>query len=159
MTKIQEYLDKKKDFKDFLNKEGKNLFSSAAQEYFNHNPDALAIEFRAWTPGYNDGDPCIYRVSDVNAVHQEHVDKMKEELTNLDLDDLIQECLQNELCSCPFAYYESRIKEVSAHCQPMSILVLDSDLVYSVFGDAVKVTIFPNDGDAKIVVSDYECGY
>lgn len=58
---VAEYNKTKAEFVE----KSKNAMRSAFNEFFASNPDIDQITWTQYTPYFNDGDPCIFRVNDM----------------------------------------------------------------------------------------------
>lgn len=63
MPSIQDIMAKKKAFEAELSEFGKTALSEEFKKVFVAHPDLKAIQWRQYTPYFNDGDPCTFRVT------------------------------------------------------------------------------------------------
>lgn len=64
---VNEYLEAKKKIAQFLKVDGKKAFLQIVQELFDNNPELMALCWTQETPEWNDGDACVFGVSDIFA--------------------------------------------------------------------------------------------
>lgn len=64
MPSIQDIMAKKKAFEAELSEFGKAALSEEFKKTFDAHPDLIAIRWRQYTPYFNDGDPCTFRLGD-----------------------------------------------------------------------------------------------
>ena len=67
MPTIQDIMAKKAEFQKELTEFGKAALSEEFKKVFDAHPDLKAIRWRQYTPYFNDGDPCTFRVGEVYA--------------------------------------------------------------------------------------------
>ena len=64
MPSIQDIMAKKKAFEAELSEFSKAALSEEFKKAFAAHPDLKAIQWRQYTPYFNDGDPCTFRVTE-----------------------------------------------------------------------------------------------
>ena len=64
MPSIQDIMAKKKAFEAELSEFGKTALSKEFKKAFAAHPDLKAIQWRQYTPYFNDGDPCRFHTHD-----------------------------------------------------------------------------------------------
>lgn len=64
MPTIQEIMDKKKALQAELTEFGKAALSDEFKKVFDAHPTLMGIMWRQYTPYFNDGEPCTFRVND-----------------------------------------------------------------------------------------------
>lgn len=79
LTALKEAYDTK------LHDEGEDAVKELFKEFFEANPKAAAVSWRQYTPYFNDGDPCYFRVGEM-ALHL-HPDEDEEEDEDYDPDE------------------------------------------------------------------------
>jgi hypothetical protein len=60
LTALKEAYDTK------LSEEGEDAVKELFKEFFEANPKAAAVSWRQYTPYFNDGDPCYFRVGEMS---------------------------------------------------------------------------------------------
>ena len=63
-SKLQAMLDIKEQYQKKMREEGEGLVKNMVRAFLDDNPDALAIKWCQYTPYFNDGDPCVFEVSE-----------------------------------------------------------------------------------------------
>lgn len=53
----------KKEYEEVIQKFGKEIFNSATKELFENNPKLTSFAWVQYTPYFNDGDTCTFRVN------------------------------------------------------------------------------------------------
>lgn len=61
-TLVAEYTKTKDEFME----KSKNAMRTAFKEFFDANPDIDQITWTQYTPYFNDGDPCVFGLNDMN---------------------------------------------------------------------------------------------
>jgi len=64
MPTIADIMKKKAEFEEELQKFGEEALKAEFKAYFDANPKVEAIRWRQYTPYFNDGDACVFRVRD-----------------------------------------------------------------------------------------------
>jgi hypothetical protein len=59
---IDEFLQKQEDLRNELSTQGRNFVEEFFSAFFLDFPELTAVRWRQYTPGYNDGSPCIFTV-------------------------------------------------------------------------------------------------
>lgn len=62
--KLEELADEQNGLKARLRKEGEVAVKEALNEFFEAHPEVVGIAWAQYTPYFNDGDPCYFRVAD-----------------------------------------------------------------------------------------------
>ena len=78
LTALKEAYDTK------LEEEGEEALKELFKEFFDKHPRAEAVHWRQYTPYFNDGDPCYFRVGEMN-LHLN--DELEEDEEYEDYDD------------------------------------------------------------------------
>lgn len=125
------------------------LVTSAIQEQFNQLPELFAIQWRQYTPSYNDGEPCVFSVSYPEFCIIEDVEVMQKELSNT------QEFEDYETEFDFKSYYRhekfsDNLEKFRSHFDDIDTAILEH-----LFGDSSKVTVYRN---GKTTLTEY-CDY
>lgn len=122
------------ELKNQIKTEGKELFSLATTDLFLEHPKLQSFSWTQYTPYWNDGDPCTFRVNaypDINGV---------------DEDDTY------EAGAVPgYPTYES-MKGVLDDIEEL-LDALPYEIMESIFGDHTKVTV---SRDGKVETEEYD---
>jgi hypothetical protein len=62
MNLAKEAIEAKKKYNEILNKIGKEVFVELAKPVFEAHPEIIAVRWKQYVPGFNDGDPCLFRL-------------------------------------------------------------------------------------------------
>lgn len=65
MTKMQQILNAKAEYEKTVAELGKAAVAEALKSLFDAYPELTAVRWRQYTPYFNDGDPCVFRLQDV----------------------------------------------------------------------------------------------
>jgi hypothetical protein len=144
-TLVAEYNKVKEEFVE----KSKNALRTAFKEFFASNPDIDQITWAQYTPYFNDGDPCIFRVNDMFfTLDEEHVD-----LSEIRYPDDDEKCYGTFFWSAggknidPVAVYRKTFEDFVNQ-----VSVLPDEIFMNSFGDHVSV-IASKDG---FDVQEYE---
>lgn len=123
MSDLQkQYAELKKQMKDLkkaFEKEGKEIFKKAAADYFAKHKWVKQFHWTQYTPHFNDGEPCRFRVSDDPVLNEEFDYWCKETGVTQEEFDSAADDAQSIVCS------------------------VDEDLMLALFGDGVRVILTP----------------
>lgn len=64
MTNFDDILVKQKEYLDMIKVDGQKALKETFLSFFTKNPTAEAIRWQQYTPYFNDGDECVFRVGD-----------------------------------------------------------------------------------------------
>lgn len=67
-TLINEYNKKKEELRSEVSSKGASYFNYIFDDFFSLNPEVEKISWTQYTPYFNDGDPCVFRVGELVAV-------------------------------------------------------------------------------------------
>lgn len=62
---IDEYIKRGKELQAEMAKQGQTLLLEMFKKMFEDVPELASMRWRQYTPYFNDGDPCVFRVGDV----------------------------------------------------------------------------------------------
>lgn len=136
MTNIKSIIDEVSTLKKEYQDKSKEAFKKVLKEYF-ADSETQAIVWGQYVPGFNDGDPCEFSLTDVYFV-----------VKNFDPEDLQD----------PYDYDESSIEDIHKDDNANSIydfLNANEDMLEEMFGVNVAVYVTPE----AIIVNEYCCGY
>lgn len=122
----------KSEYKEKMRKDGQAAFSTEMKKFFADNPDIEAIRWVQYTPHFNDGEPCVFRVREFEF---KPVDKNEQSLIESD-----------EYSSGPFLggdYYKEEVKAIwdkyNKRVTQLEDAVVDNELMEMLFGDHCRV--------------------
>lgn len=64
-TSFEKLAEKRKEYQEALKKDGEDAVKETLNTFFTKNPKVAAVRWTQYTPGFNDGDPCIFEVNEV----------------------------------------------------------------------------------------------
>lgn len=79
MDAIETYRAQKKEMDVKLKECGQELFKPFFLRLFEAHPDAQVVRWYQYTPHFNDGDPCVFRVGEVET-SKIHLSEMSDEV-------------------------------------------------------------------------------
>lgn len=124
----KEYLDIKSKYSEELSKKYAYLFEEIFQKY----PELKSFSFPAYTPYFNDGDECIFKVHDVQYINGTDIYDYDDEPNELSISNHIDDIL----------------KEITVVNNE-----LDNDIFQIAFRDHALITINRN---MTVDIDDYE---
>jgi hypothetical protein len=62
---IDEYNEKKRELQKLISEKGKDLHQKEFDVFFEEYPEVEKIVWTQYTPYFNDGDPCVFRVGEL----------------------------------------------------------------------------------------------
>ena len=66
----------------------KESFSEMAKGLFEKHPNLIAVGWTQGTPGFNDGDPCVFSIYTLRSLTKEMIEDDEMDLDSLGIDDL-----------------------------------------------------------------------
>lgn len=142
-TLIANYTEQKKKFMDIMQSE----FKVYVKEFFDENPEIEVIKWVQYTPYFNDGEPCVFRVNDPTFSNSdpENVNSYGE----------LDEEVENEFAFQGTWCIPDSLKNKEKVFDEFSSLICSSemeDVMLAMFGDHVEVTCTRD----NITVNDYD---
>ena len=148
--RFNQLIDEQQKLKKKFQAEAQAMFKEVTKEFFDKNPAITALVWTQYTPYFNDGDTCVFRVHDVNFTNAPD-----DELENVspwgeyegDLEDVWVEYFVKHIPDSNDIDKES--------CEFIRKMIGSSemeDIMLEMFGDHVKVVATRNGFD----VEDYE---
>jgi SepF-like predicted cell division protein (DUF552 family) len=139
LEKVTEASNRIKEEQKKLAELVKNDIKDVFNEMFVLNPKLQSFSWTQYTPYFNDGDECIFRVNGYLDVEYDNVEYT--ELGKWNADKAIS---TNEV------YYETT-PEVAKVVYPILQLLenIDDDVFKTIFGDHVKIIVTPNGIDIE----------
>jgi len=132
MSKVQELVNKLKEFEEKFKEESRAAFAEGCRELFANNPELESFGFQAFTPHFNDGDTCEYSVyadcPNINELRGYDVYSIKDESKKKKIEEL-----QKIVSNFVFAFPTKSIKNI--------------------FPDHSEITIYR---DGRMEVEDYD---
>lgn len=151
LAKIREL---KSEFDRLVEETGRPLFVELMQPIFEKFPEIEAVRWNQYVPGFNDGDPCVFSVSEPEV---SFVDKAGDQVD--DRTDEEREEDGDEEVGWHGAWSE-RVKNVKGlrnriedACEELQEL---EDVCEKVFDSNAQITIYR---DGTVESDYYECGY
>lgn len=155
MTNLFERINEKKAELDRIIKEyGEQAIKEYLSEFWEQNPTILGIRWTQYTPYFNDGEPCVFRIGEVLFRFEGTAED------GGDYEDGYESAWSYGYSRFPSASYEERralletIPEYVAAKSLSDIIQNNEMTMLSVFGDHVKITA----DRGKIEVDEYDHG-
>lgn len=146
MSKLDKLIKLKEEYEAAAKKLGKDGVVEYLQEFFTDNPQVKAIQWAQYTPGFNDGDPCVFSVTEPQfSLVDDHDMGAALELGDHEAGFYSRYSLKNSKSKL---YKTLQTMEDTFHNL--------SDLLETAFGNGSQITVH-NDGTVE--VDDYDCGY
>ena len=86
--KLDKLLAMKEEYKKNVKAEGELILKELFSSFFLENPEVKSLKFQAYTPHFNDGDPCVFHVGDIYA-RIENVDFLRANLKDHSLSETL----------------------------------------------------------------------
>ena len=140
MSKAEELAEKYKGLKEEHTRQGEALLKEFFTELFNETEDLNLIKIVGYTPGFNDGDPCV---------HSQYVDT----------DDTIED-MEDYLSEEWIEKYKDKENNVTIEIGRM--VDQFEDILYGIYDTDWMLIITRDDSEEegiKIKRYDYDCGY
>lgn len=142
MTKMQQILNAKAEYEKTVADLGKAAVAEELKGLFDAYPELTAVRWRQYTPYFNDGDPCVFRLRDV--LYKTSTDKVAGEEARDEEDDYYE-----GFSELPWRQEERSTLQDSLQTFEKNRV---EDLYKDCFGDHVTVTA-TRDG---VEVQEYE---
>jgi hypothetical protein len=138
MSKIETIIKMKKEYEDKLKKFGSEILKEEFKTYFEAYPEVVGIAWTQYTPWFNDGDECKFRVNDFYLVtpRLEKFSKHEED----EIDDSESWGRTEDLVTVYCSRYSRKtqsLKEIEDATNLRS--KIPQDVMLAVFGDHVEV--------------------
>lgn len=135
MKKLNELKIKMENAKAAVRTEGKEALKEAFMDYFDKYPGVKGVVWAQYTPYFNDGEQCVFRVRDLCPIVVKN--NYEVEFPNVDVADYIfDEELDGTRCIALETYSEkggfyTDLRKIAK--------VIDNELALLTFGDHVRV--------------------
>lgn len=137
---VNDFLKKKAELEELISQHGKDMITGLVKDFCQKEPNIRGIRWAQYTPYFNDGEACVFRLSDVYFYYGGNG---KPELSDEDW--------ENDAEEGGFHYAKSK-----SEIDFSEKLELIEDALLSVFGDHVEVKIAVEDGNVTFVTEHYE---
>jgi 5'-deoxynucleotidase YfbR-like HD superfamily hydrolase len=144
-------LEQIKQKKSELDNEVKEFFNSFMKQIFEENPEILLVSWTQYTPYFNDGDPCVFRVNEPCIAVEKHESEEQ-------ADDSYEEFIEYEDYVYPiFSRWDSeddheKYEDLLGKIE--EILSEVESYLQNIFSDHSRVIAFKD----KVVVEEYDHG-
>lgn len=143
MNKFEELNVKLEEFQKKFTKEGSELFQKIAKEMFETYPEVKSFSWTQYTPYFNDGEECVFRIHEVDQINGfgEYDDEENESEENI------------------FTKYSWREEESDARAYEIVnslrefIYSAPKDILRAIYGDHCRVTLY---SDGTFEVDEYD---
>lgn len=122
-------LDKLAEEKKEFEKRGGDLIKAAVKTFLEKNPEVSAIRWNQYTPYFNDGEECVFRVNEMEVQFADDEDE----------DFIDSYSINNDKVADALGELESKLGD-------------HEDILRSIFGDHAEITVTAD----KITVEEYE---
>jgi hypothetical protein len=140
--KLDELVAKMNAAREAMRADGVSALEEAFSEFFAAHPEAHAIRWTQYAPGFNDGEPCVFSVNDF-------VVRVGNAPTELDDED------EDDGADWKYRYsVDDKVLALDLDALETAYQSL-SELAEEVIGASVKVTATR----AGLKIEDYDCGY
>jgi hypothetical protein len=78
MAEHQKMLDEYNAAREVFAKKGKEIIRTSFKAFFDANPKIKAVTWTQYTPHFNDGEPCVFRVGDMWALSEKGLEDWEE---------------------------------------------------------------------------------
>lgn len=134
MSKFEEFKKAKAAYLEALDQIGEEEVVAEYRRHLEQHPDVYGVMWTQWTPSFNDGEPCRFTVT-------EPAQFTKEQLLDYLLDkDYEESVLEDQEEDDLFGELSLRELEGYSHTSK-NMLIMDEDILESVFGDGVTVVV------------------
>lgn len=124
MTKIEEFLVKKKELEQLISSFGKTALKELFDKWFEEQPDLYGIGWTQYTPYFNDGEECVFSLSCIGFFFtKEEFESEEDSIYEFDTYS-IEDPGRKKKCEA----IESELSELE-------------DVLRSVFGDHMKIMV------------------
>lgn len=160
MQKVFEALAKARALRDEAAALAKKELGPALQNFLAENPTLVGLTWRQYTPGFNDGDPCVFTLTDVEFLPLSVCAKEEVDLEDADaIEDMFDEEEAYTLWSLKNSVEEKEFvipKETLEAAEQISDMISEaSDILEEVFGNGAKITVTKH----GLKNDEYDCGY
>lgn len=140
MTELSDRVSELKDITKAMDMRLRGYLKEIFTIFFNENPKIASVQWKQYTPGFNDGDPCLFKLCEprIQLVGEDKV---------LSEDD-------DGLGSYDLRESHPEISEALGILQ--SALKLVEEQLENEYGSDSCITI---DRTGKATIDDYDCGY
>lgn len=135
MTDMKSLIDNVAKAKEHYQDQCKQAFKDVLKDYFSKT-GSQAIVWGQYTPSFNDGDPCVFSLTEIYCISKGFSEDDLKEPYDYDSED----------------YDFDQSEETS---QLINFLDNNSAMLEDMFGNDVVVYATPE----KIIVEEYDCGY
>lgn len=160
--KLDEILVLKKRYDEAVNEHGEAAFRDAVAALFDAFPKVRTLLWTQYTPGFNDGDPCVHHrnemavtldLDDAPSSGKEQVESSDHDTDEEEDEEEYEDDEDDGLT--PYDLRERGEAELATMLEALDSV--PEELTLSLFGDNVCVTY--NRDDLGPSVEDYDCGY
>ncbi len=146
-------------------KMSKNSIVKSCEWFFEKYPEAKAIAWHQYTPGFNDGNPCEFSMGEINLICDKPVvltDSEKKYYPDLKdfvlppINELKVNGIDNVEDEFPESIRTPAPGEMEKDWNKLRKLLNNEDLMERMFGSDKKIAVFC---DNTITVDEYDCGY
>jgi hypothetical protein len=134
MSKLATMIEQFNAMKEALERDSKELLGEHFKEEFAGDTELKGLRWTQYTPSFNDGDPCTFRVGDLNARYADTDEDAGDKGDGYD-----------------YVRYDSPLRK--------RFETIPDEFMLAAFGDGSEITVTRGDDGLTIEVGEYDCGY
>lgn len=139
LVELKQAMEKVQEARKQATEQAKATLGPALQQFLKDNPEVKSIVWTQYTPYFNDGDPCVFGISEVYF--------LKTEIEEFDYNEIVEGDEGNTIST-----YRNETP-IGKACKELAQMLNDAEEVLEeVFGDHVRVIVTSKGVD----VQDYE---
>jgi hypothetical protein len=154
----EEFQKQMAELQDAYNKKASKMFHNACKKLFEAVPALAEVRWPQYTPHFNDGDACKFRLSDINFISKfdaEGVDGDVDEIDDVNWGYNSFHAYDADIVAANIEEYgEEAVTKYADVCRHFDAFVnqLDSSMLEDMFGDHVMVRITPE----EIIIDEFD---
>ena len=151
---LSQLFELREEYKKKVKIHGEDLLKSDFRDFFDSTPEVESVQWTQYTPGFNDGDPCVFGLGAFLYRSKNTATKVKEKPEDFEDGDYGHEGYDS-------LYWrgddqENVCEQTKINLKNLETLIHKAqDVLEMIFGDGVQVTATRD----KIETEDYDCGY
>lgn len=146
---INQYRELQKKVKKQLQTEGTEIAKELFKQFFQEHPGLTKLVINGYTPGFNDGEPCVHEQRIVCGTSW-GAEKKYFDFSDYDLEEF-------------FEFNKENNNHVNASCESLKSLegAMEDlkEILEGIYGTCWELKISYSNGEVSIEQEDYDCGY
>jgi len=131
---LEEFIKMRKEYEQLIHAEAKKLFEKMFTEFFYNNPEFTKVSWAQYTPFFNDGDACVFRINTFAFCPKGKEEEFDEEPYEFDL----------------YSFKENTRKKLQAFEE--NVHKIGENFFLNNFGDHSRVTV-SYDGNFDLIIT------